>query len=187
MTSASEETAWAAGFFEGEGYFSAMTRRLKDGPRRYPYVGINNTDLEMLERFQRIVGVGTISARKADTKFNSKPQWRWIATRRGDTEYVYELFKPWLSATRRAKADPLFDALGNLNKPRWPVPTATHTHLRTPTSGGSTAGAAHVWKREKSVRAYPADGSATARTSRAGEAGGSSERLLAKPRDRPTA
>jgi hypothetical protein len=107
------EIAWAAGFFEGEGYFSGITRSLKDGPRLYPTVGINNCDLDMLLRFQAIVGVGTTKPR-TKSKTGVKPQFRWIVTARADVEHVRDLLWPWLSERRRARADELFDNRGSL-------------------------------------------------------------------------
>src|SRR6266496_2518691 len=100
------EIAWAAGFFEGEGYFSGIIHNLARGRRRrYAYVGINNTDLKTLVRFQTIVGVGEIRSRKADTvRFKAKPQWRWLVCNRAGVEHVYNLFKPWLSEERLRKA-----------------------------------------------------------------------------------
>jgi hypothetical protein len=112
------EIAWAAGFFEGEGYFSAIPRQLKDGPRLYPFVGINNTDYEMLARFHEIVGVGRIETRSvAYSPFNAKPQWRWIAGKRHEAEHILQLFTPWLSTKRKARAAELFDNRGNLKTP----------------------------------------------------------------------
>lgn len=113
------EIAWAAGFFEGEGYFSAMKRPLKDGTvRLYPYVGINNTDYDTLVRFAEIIGAGYVKTRKADSKFNAKPQWRWIVFKRAEVERVLRLLEPWLSPRRLTRAHELFDDRGNLNAPR---------------------------------------------------------------------
>lgn len=99
------EVAWAAGYFEGEGYFSGIVHELARGRRRrYPYAGINNTDYSMLVRFQGIVGVGKIRTRTPDTKFNSKPQWRWLVSNREGVEHVFRLLEPWLSEERLTKA-----------------------------------------------------------------------------------
>lgn len=113
------EIAWAAGFFEGEGYFTSSRHQLKDGLRHYPHVGINNTNLEMLQRFHRIVGVGAITVRSvAYSPFNAKPQWKWMAGKRKEAEHVRDLLLPWLSQARRDRAAEVFDDLGNLNKGR---------------------------------------------------------------------
>jgi hypothetical protein len=107
------EIAWAAGFFEGEGYFSSIKRQLLHGaPRQYPYVGINNTDYAMLLRFQAIVGCGKIKPRNAP--YGRKKQWRWIASKRAEAEHVRDLLWPWLSERRREYALTLFDERGCL-------------------------------------------------------------------------
>jgi len=114
------EIAWAAGFFEGEGYFTGGTHRLKhSAPRFYPAAGINNTDLEMLTRFHRIVGVGTIRSRDVSySPFNAKPQWIWRASKRREVEHVRDLLLPWLSTNRRERLAEMFDDRGVLHMGR---------------------------------------------------------------------
>ncbi len=114
------EIAWAAGFFEGEGYFTSTVANLKSGQqRRYPMVGINNTDHPMLVRFHAIVGVGRISSRSVTySPFNAKPQWMWRACKRSEVEYVLDLFRPWLSERRLEQAAAVLDELGKLNGPK---------------------------------------------------------------------
>lgn len=113
------EIAWAAGFFEGEGYISAVQRQLLDGPRLYPNIGIKNTDLEMLRRFQTIVGVGVIKktyfgALKA--KPHHKDSYRWLVTHREGSEHVISLLSPWLSDRRLQRISEVFDNRGNLKQ-----------------------------------------------------------------------
>lgn len=109
------EIAWAAGFFEGEGYFTASRHMLKDGVRLYPSAGINNTDLESLERFHRIVGVGRIKSRDVTySPFDAKPQWKWSTSTRRDAEYVRDLLLPWLGSRRLERIAEIFDDRGVL-------------------------------------------------------------------------
>jgi len=111
------EIAWAAGFFEGEGYFSPNIRQLKDGPRVYPTMGLKNTDREMLERFHRIIGVGIIRPAYIGSqkrRAHHKDAWRWRVTNRTDAEHVLRLLKPWLSPRRLARATEIFDDRGDL-------------------------------------------------------------------------
>jgi hypothetical protein len=135
------EIAWAAGFFKGEGYFSSVTRTLKDGPRVYPAMGINNCDLDMLLRFQSIVDVGTVKPRKI-SKYGVKPQFRWIVTARADVERVRDMLWPWLSPRRRERALALFDTRGSL---------LTKTHC--PRGHAYTTDNTYQWKHYRWCRA----------------------------------
>ena len=139
------EIAWAAGFFEGEGYFSPNVRQLKDGPRVYPTVGLKNTDREMLERFHRIVGVGFIRPDAVGEQKRSahhKDSWRWRATSRTEAEYVLHLLKPWLSPRRLARAAEIFDDRGDLKSTE-----------RCPSGHPYTADNIYLWRGRPSYRA----------------------------------
>ena len=48
-----EEIAWAAGILEGEGYFGASDRK-------YPYLSIEMTDRDILEKLKKILPFGDI-------------------------------------------------------------------------------------------------------------------------------
>lgn len=140
------EIAWAAGFFEGEGYFTARKWTLKDGTvRLYPIAGINNTDLSMLERFHEIVEVGKLRPRVLDAatlaRFNAKPQWQWKTQKRHETESVFGLLEPWLSERRLARARSLLDNRGSLR-------AKTHCPYGHPYSPENT----YQWKQYKWCR-----------------------------------
>jgi hypothetical protein len=70
------QTAWAAGLFEGEGCFHA--RNVKPNYRAMLEMSISMTDLDVLERFQQITGIGTITTRPM-RKIHShwKDQYTW--------------------------------------------------------------------------------------------------------------
>lgn len=81
------QTAWAAGLFEGEGCFSPF--KSKHLPRKsdggvsycvYPHAQITMCDLDVLQRFQSIMGVGRINGPYESSKKDGsyrKPIYRW--------------------------------------------------------------------------------------------------------------
>lgn len=86
------DLAWAAGFFDGEGsvgaYKSGRTFYLSAG-YKYPKVSVTNTDLELLEKFQRIVGLGKIYGPRKLEKAHWKPRYDY---RLDGFENVQKLF-----------------------------------------------------------------------------------------------
>jgi hypothetical protein len=98
MDSCNPEVAWAAGLFEGEGSITHSKGR--------PQLRIQMADLEVLERFLEIFGVGTIYGpytRGHQDGCKRKPTWIWVC----DGPMVSVLFRtlaPWLSTRRRARA-----------------------------------------------------------------------------------
>lgn len=77
-----EELAWAAGFFDGEGYVGLAHQHWKDRCRRQLHAHIAQTDPRPLERFQAAIGFGRVTKRNTDTPYLAnkqhwKDQWRW--------------------------------------------------------------------------------------------------------------
>jgi hypothetical protein len=64
------EIAWAAGLFDGEG---SVTIKKRGGAT----IQLGMTDLPLVERFTRVVGVGSISGPRIQP--NRKPSWVWFA------------------------------------------------------------------------------------------------------------
>lgn len=79
MIAASDlDVAWAAGLFEGEGCFTRNFTRSKNGPRRvHLQMTLVSTDLDVLQRFARIVGGNTRPIRRPGSRF--KQAWGWTA------------------------------------------------------------------------------------------------------------
>lgn len=98
----SESIAWAAGFFEGEGYFSLLFDKRRPHLPSRPYVGILNSDLEVLQQFAEIIEVGHISGPRA--RFVNRPLWTWQATGHDDVHAVVVALGPWLSERRLRRA-----------------------------------------------------------------------------------
>lgn len=91
------DIAWAAGLFEGEGCFSfshSSSRRTKT-----PRMSLVTTDLDVLEKFAGIMGIGGIHPLKQQ-EGQRKPQYMWVANRGKDFEYGFELLRGHLGKRR---------------------------------------------------------------------------------------
>jgi len=92
------ELAWAAGFFDGDGWAAAIGNRA----RRQPQARINQAGSvmpEVLIRFQAAVGgVGHLGG--PYRKPGRQDLWWWIASSRPDVEYVYSQLAPWLCSIK---------------------------------------------------------------------------------------
>lgn len=100
------EVAWAAGLFEGEGCFTSSMRPIKRGQeKRYKQYlcKLHSTDLDVLQKFHRIVKVGTIGVvRKAQE--HHKQQWYWATSSQEDFRYIVDLFFGHLGKRRQLRA-----------------------------------------------------------------------------------
>jgi len=96
--------AWAAGLFEGEGCFSFGSG---DTGNRSLRAMITMTDLDVLEKFQSVVGMGTIRKRKLNPPH--KQQWSWYINSFLEFQSLAVMLWPWLCSRRRAKLQELFD------------------------------------------------------------------------------
>ena len=97
------ELAWAAGFFDGDGWAAAV---LQKGRRTsQPYAQINQGSLagvpEVLMRFHDVVGVGRVAGPKIEE--GRQPLYWWVASSRRDVERTGSLIGPWLSHEKRDK------------------------------------------------------------------------------------
>lgn len=105
------ERAWAAGFFDGEGSVFAkqgqgvscsieqtITGEKKPWPEASPdsIRGLLN-----LERFQRVVGVAKITARKHRKRGNEQPTYEWRCTSQKDIQKVWNRIGEFLSLQKR--------------------------------------------------------------------------------------
>lgn len=98
-----EEVAWAAGLFEGEGWFTAGRSIGKAGVRRVTgQAGLASTDKDVLDRFARIVGVGRVNP-KIPNGYGHKAQWVWMAQSIAEFAYVVNLLGPFLGERRTAR------------------------------------------------------------------------------------
>jgi len=95
------ELAWAAGFFDGEGWANAVGETSRK--TRQPHARVNQADPngvpEVLTRFQRAVGgLGRIGG--PYVKDGRKDLYRWEISSRADVELLHHLLLPWLSQVK---------------------------------------------------------------------------------------
>ena len=97
------ELAWAAGFFDGDGW-AASVRYGRRSSRR-PMAQINQADAngvpEVLTRFRDAVGVGRVAGPKIEA--GRQDLYWWVASSRGDVKRTGELVGPWLSSEKRVQ------------------------------------------------------------------------------------
>lgn len=88
------DIAWAAGLFEGEGCVHVAKR---DGRIN---LSMQMTDLDVLEKFCRIVGGH--EPRPVARPGNNKPVWRWTASSDAYVVRFRDVIGPHLGARRKA-------------------------------------------------------------------------------------
>ena len=97
------ELAWAAGFFDGDGW-AASIRNGKRSSRR-PMAQINQADAngvpEVLTRFRDAVRVGRVAGPKVEE--GREDLYWWVASSHGDVRRTGELIGPWLSSEKRGQ------------------------------------------------------------------------------------
>jgi hypothetical protein len=101
-----EQLAWAAGLFEGEGWFNTSNQK--------PSMGMQMSDYEVLQRFAEVMDCGRIYYRKPRVydyeKINArKEQWAWRLSKKVDIIRIVTALYPWLSSRRQAKASEVLD------------------------------------------------------------------------------
>jgi hypothetical protein len=93
----STQIAWAAGLFEGEGSLT--------NSGIYPKLYMAMTDLDVVERFMKIVGIGTIHVRD---RYPHKTQYSWQLSGK-KCKPVVEMFLPYFGERRAYKALNILD------------------------------------------------------------------------------
>lgn len=97
--------AWAAGFFDGEGWASAARyNRKRGGMTAALVIGVGQAERELLDRFQRIVAVGTVNGPYARANM-----YFWKAHGLEKVELVSRLLWPWLGSKKRSQIQAVID------------------------------------------------------------------------------
>lgn len=91
------ELAWAAGFFDGEGWAAKRTRGVHS---RINQAGPDGIPAALL-KFQRIVGVGRLKGPKVEE--GKQDLYWWEATSSPDVTRVADLIGPWLCPPKRVE------------------------------------------------------------------------------------
>lgn len=93
-----EETAWAAGLFDGEGHIGFVGKHSV-------VMQLGMTDEDVVRRFHTVVGVGRLSGPYSNGPRGRKPVWLWAAQHTPDVRELLVALKPWLGERRSARAD----------------------------------------------------------------------------------
>jgi hypothetical protein len=93
------ELAWAAGFFDGEGWANRSRRGVQS---RINQAGGDGMP-EVLLKFRRIVGVGRLKGPKVEE--GKQDLYWWEVSSRPDLSRVADLIGPWLCPVKRAQFD----------------------------------------------------------------------------------
>ncbi|HYV22163.1 MAG TPA: hypothetical protein VEN31_05875 [Candidatus Bathyarchaeia archaeon] len=107
----SHDLAWAAGFFDGEGWANRSGRGVHS---RINQAGLDGVP-EVLTKFKRIVDVGRIHGPVIVE--GRQPLYYWEATSRPDLLRVVDRIGPWLCVVKRAEFG---RTLGTLPAQVWP-------------------------------------------------------------------
>lgn len=98
-----EDLAWSAGLFEGEGCFTLS----KSGNNQTPQAVVASTDLDVLEKFQEVVGFGSIrevDSKRKFTKPHHKTRYDWGARSFEMFQALVALLWPHLCSRRKQRA-----------------------------------------------------------------------------------
>lgn len=114
------ELAWAAGFFDGEGWCSSKSN---PGQKGLNMGVVQAKDKHVIDRFQNaVLGLGTRSYRERP-EANLLPQWKWHTQRFEHLQAVTALLWKWLSPVSRKKIADGFQLVrsngGYQQRPGW--------------------------------------------------------------------
>lgn len=97
-----DEIAWAAGLFEGEGTWGVYHR--SRGPSLVIQAALGMTDRDVVETFCRIVGMGTVKVRDKQ-RGNRKTVYVWSCGEAASVRALVEMFRPWLGERRMERGE----------------------------------------------------------------------------------
>jgi hypothetical protein len=98
-----EECAWAAGFFDGEGWASkARYSRKRGGMTATVTIGVGQAERELLDRFRSIIGVGNVTG-------PSRGMYAWRAHGVDNVQEVAMLLWPFLGGKKQAQISVVID------------------------------------------------------------------------------
>lgn len=113
------EIAWAAGLWEGEGWF--LTQICKSGSRQYAYprAGLEMTDRDVVEHLHGVIGRGKVTFKP---RSGVKDMWTFRVDATEDVHYVANLLLPWFGERRAAQVERVLSAhRGRIDPgPPWP-------------------------------------------------------------------
>lgn len=114
------EIAWAAGLFEGEGTITHTTARNNTTGKAHR-LSLESADLDVLERFVRVVGVGEAKLVRRTPRPGRKPTWVWKVDGRRRCEPVLRLLLPHLGRRRAERAREALEEMSRMRPDRLPM------------------------------------------------------------------
>jgi hypothetical protein len=102
MTRDTRELAWAAGLFEGEGWFGLTTKARHVRP--IAKAAVSSSDRDVMDRFAAAVGFGNVTGPYQQTGFGTKPMFRWGVGSFQRVQALTALLWFGLGERRRARA-----------------------------------------------------------------------------------
>ncbi len=100
----SDDLAWAAGLFEGEGSIVCNLIHNRNNSYRTS-VSMSSSDKDVLEKFTEIVERGTVLGPYKSKYPNRKDKYDWAVQNYSDCLFVLGQLYPHLCERRKAKAD----------------------------------------------------------------------------------
>ncbi len=107
----SEDIAWFAGLFEGEGclgYYPDKRKGYTGTLRLY----IESTDKDIIDRIEKMWGGKVWESNYPSKPAHYKPSWRWGLSRRKEVRAIIAAIYPYLGERRRAKCDEVLIKIG---------------------------------------------------------------------------
>lgn len=102
------ELAWAAGFFDGEGCTTLSTQMQLRSGKFYEYnsihLNVNQVDREVLDRFQRAVGLGRVGGPYSKKGPNQQDQYSYRCGAIQEVRFVLEALWPYLGSVKKLQA-----------------------------------------------------------------------------------
>jgi hypothetical protein len=107
-----EQLAWAAGFFDGEGWVGIVQYSCQG--RKYTRISahVAQTNLSILHRFQTTIGRGTVNGPYRVGRKNHKPYWTYQTSGIQDTQHLIAVLWTWLADVKRVQAKTALSAIG---------------------------------------------------------------------------
>lgn len=96
-----KDLGYLAGIIDGEGCLQLRDNHNK-GRRFYPRITVKMTDLDVLQKCQRITGAGNIRPIK-NVPLGYKPQWSWTVEKGRDASAILMTIYSMMSARRQEK------------------------------------------------------------------------------------
>jgi hypothetical protein len=90
--------AWLAGLLEGEGYFGMINSRVGGKVYRYPRIGVNMTDRDVVDRVGAMWGIKTFAWQPPPP--SKKTQYRVMISGWAAADWM-RLLHPWLGIRRQ--------------------------------------------------------------------------------------